>query len=470
MNAVPDPFKVFLHVRKAFPQAFFFQSAETTGHLPLVTVIGLEAEEVFTVAAATRSRNENGDVENSLSRLQVLLKTYSLKRHENFPYESGGAFGVVGYDMVREIEPRLKKSGYFAKLENTDGHSVEAEIHFVKNLIVFDHKNNSVHVVLKSNSGNNEKKRTVINSVLAQIDRSGVAEFPSHSHSTGGYDGLSLEPSLGEGRFKEAVLKLKRHIADGDIFQAVLAERFECRISSNSIDIFHNLRRLSPAAYSFYFRFSQSDFFGASPETLVRSQQGMIETHPIAGTRPRGATEADDQRLENQLVRSIKEGAEHLMLVDLARNDLGKVSQPGSVKVTSYREVMRLSNVMHLLSKVEGQLASHFSDFDALSACFPAGTLSGAPKIRAMEIVSQLETVPRGFYGGAAVAFDFCGGLDSCIAIRAVEVQGDRAILRAGAGIVADSDPASEYQEILHKLATVRKALASAEAQFEAAV
>jgi anthranilate synthase component 1 len=462
MKTVPEPFKVFLQLREHFPRAFFFQSSETVGLTPQITVIGLEAEAVLTVNASASDRG------TPLSRLDELLKQFAMPAANGIPYGNGGAFGVLGYDMVRDIEPRLKKGGYFADLASVD--AVEAEIHFVKNLIVFEHATEQVHVILMSALGDHHSKRALIEKVLAEVPGPNRATVTNSGDSQDVAELPALSASLGPDRFRRAVLKLKRHIADGDVFQAVLAERFECDITSSGLDIFQNLRRLSPSAYSFYFQFSRSEFFGASPETLVKSRGEVLETHPIAGTRPRGTTESDDRHLERQLCASIKEGAEHLMLVDLARNDLGKVSKPGSVSVAAFREVMRLSNVMHLLSKVVGQRDPSFNDLDALKACFPAGTLSGAPKVRAMEILSDLEAEPRGFYGGAVVAFDFAGGMDSCIAIRAVEVQNGRAILRAGAGIVADSDPSSEYQEIYHKLKTVRRALALAEARFKAAI
>jgi anthranilate synthase component 1 len=218
-----------------------------------------------------------------------------------------------------------------------------------------------------------------------------------------------------------------------------------------------------PSDYSFYFDFKESAFFGASPETLVKVKAGILETHPIAGTRPRGCDEKDDLLLERQLKRSTKEGAEHLMLVDLARNDLGRVSKAGTIKVEIFRKILRLSNVMHLVSVVKGEKKSDKTDLEALSACFPAGTLSGAPKVRAMEILSGLESQPRGFYGGAVVAFDHGGGFDSCIAIRAVEIKDQTVILRAGAGIVADSQPEKEYQEIKHKLKALLSAVKAAE-------
>ena len=242
-----------------------------------------------------------------------------------------------------------------------------------------------------------------------------------------------------------------------------MSERFEFKTKALPLNVYAMVKTRCTSDYSFYFDFKESAFFGASPETLVKVRDGILETHPIAGTRPRGCDEKIDILLERQLKRSTKEGAEHLMLVDLARNDLGRVSKPGTINVEIFRKILRLSNVMHLVSVVKGEKKSDKSDLEALKACFPAGTLSGAPKFRAMGILSKLESRPRGFYGGAVVAFDHGGGFDSCIAIRAVEIKDQVVILRAGAGIVADSQPEKEYQEIKHKLKALLSAVKAAE-------
>ena len=272
-----------------------------------------------------------------------------------------------------------------------------------------------------------------------------------------------LESTMGEEAFHQNVKQIKAHIKAGDIFQAVLSERFEFKINASPLNVFAVIKTKCPSAYSFYFDFKQSSFFGASPETLVKLKDEILETHPIAGTRPRGIDDKDDLLLERQLKRSSKEGAEHLMLVDLARNDFGRVSKTGTIKVEIFRKLLRLSNVMHLVSIVKGEKSTDKTDLEALSACFPAGTLSGAPKVRAMEILAGLESRPRGFYGGAVVAFDHGEGFDSCIAIRSVEMKEQVVILRAGAGIVADSQPDKEYQEIKHKLKALLGAVKAAD-------
>ena len=278
--------------------------------------------------------------------------------------------------------------------------------------------------------------------------------------------GAGLEPKpagLGRSGFERGVRALKERIRAGDIFQGVLSDRFEAPCAAGPWRLFSALRRSSPASpYLFLYKDGERAFLGASPERLVQVKDGLARNYPIAGTRPRGETPALDKKFERQLLQSPKERAEHLMLVDLARNDLGRVCRPGSVKVTQLMRLRRFSHVMHLVSEVEGRLERGKSPWDALAASFPAGTVSGAPKVRAMELLAGLEPKPRGFYAGAFFQRDLTGNVDSCIAIRSLELYKGRARLQAGAGIVADSRPAAEYQEVLNKLAGLRRALASA--------
>jgi len=256
---------------------------------------------------------------------------------------------------------------------------------------------------------------------------------------------------------------LKDHIRQGDIFQAVLSDRFFVRTQASAEQIFAELREISPAPYSFFLPLGDCVYGGASPEMLIQVEGNQVRTRPIAGTRPRGRTLAEDQKQIRNLQRSSKEAAEHLMLVDLARNDLGRVAAPGTVQVRSYRKLQRLSNVTHLVSDVEATLAPEKSALQALCAAFPAGTLSGAPKIRAMEIIAELEPQQREFYGGAVVLFDGQGGLESCIAIRSFQFHQGQVVLQAGAGVVADSTSEREYAEIHHKMRPLTQAIAAAE-------
>jgi anthranilate synthase component 1 len=260
----------------------------------------------------------------------------------------------------------------------------------------------------------------------------------------------------------KGVRRIKELIGEGDMFQCVLSERFETKSAADPLAVFRSLERESRSPYLFLLKDGREHLVGASPERLVEVDGRKVYNSPIAGTRPRGGDARRDQLLERALRRSPKERAEHLMLVDLARNDLGRVSLPGSVRVRELMRVKRFSHVMHLVSEVEGRLGRGVPAWEALAAGFPAGTVSGAPKVRAMERLARLEPVARGFYAGALVQYDFTGNLDSCIAIRTMSLCGGRAVLQAGAGVVADSDPAREYREVLNKLRELRWALAHA--------
>ncbi|MFN8577067.1 MAG: anthranilate synthase component I family protein [Candidatus Sericytochromatia bacterium] len=257
----------------------------------------------------------------------------------------------------------------------------------------------------------------------------------------------------------KAVKKVKSHIKNGDIFQCVLSERFSFDLEINPLLVYKVLRKINPSPYLFYISADSEIILGSSPEMLVKSQANKISLCPIAGTRPRGKDEQEDNKYKKSLLRSTKEKAEHLMLVDLGRNDLGRVSKPNSVKVKDFMKVEKFSHVMHIVSLVEGELESNKNSFDAFNAVFPAGTLSGAPKVRAMQIISELEPVKRGAYGGSIFCHSFSDYMDSCITIRSLYIKDKKAYIQAGAGIVSDSKPESEYQEILNKSKAVLKAV-----------
>jgi anthranilate/para-aminobenzoate synthase component I len=357
------------------------------------------------------------------------------------------AIGWFGYDCIRYVEPAVcRVDGNLARGASS---GEDAEVMLFESVATY--RDGEVHL---------QGDRGTLEAALAAAERSPLPDLPEVPE----LPLESLRPTLGREGFLRAVATLKEAIRAGEIFQAVVSERFRADFDGDPIDLFEVLSRLSPSPYQFCLLSGARALVGASPEMLVRaSADGVLETQPIAGTRPRGATPADERRLRAQLVRSVKERAEHLMLVDLARNDVGRVSEPGTVHVGEFAQVRKFGGVMHLVSRVQGRLAHGTDPFAALAACFPAGTLSGAPKIRAMQLVSQLEPEPRGFYGGAVVVAD-ARGLDSCIAIRSIEVTGGEAVLQAGAGIVADSRPEMEYAEVAHKTRMTRKALAVARA------
>jgi anthranilate synthase component I len=270
---------------------------------------------------------------------------------------------------------------------------------------------------------------------------------------------LVLTANQTQAQYEAAVRAAKEHIAKGDIYQVVLSQRFTAEIGVDPFTVYRALRHVNPSPYMFFVRSGQRSVVGSSPEMLVRVEGRQVVTHPIAGTRPRGRTPEEDQRLADELKRNEKERAEHVMLVDLGRNDLGRVSAYGTVRVPTYMSLERYSHVMHLVSVVEGQLAEDKDRLDALASCFPAGTVSGAPKVRAMQIVNALEPGPRGVYAGAVGYLDFAGNLDFCIAIRTVVLEHGKAYVQAGAGIVADSNPTAEYDETRDKARAMLRAL-----------
>jgi anthranilate synthase component 1 len=264
-------------------------------------------------------------------------------------------------------------------------------------------------------------------------------------------------------RYREIVERGKQYIHDGDIIQVVLSQRVDVPTPAHPFSLYRALRMINPSPYMFYLDFDDHQVVGASPELLVRLEDGVVTNHPIAGTRPRGANEEEDERLAQELLADEKERAEHIMLVDLGRNDVGRVSKPGKVRVPQLMEVEKFSHVMHIVSHVEGDLRDDLSGLDALRACFPAGTVSGAPKIRAMEIIAELETDARGVYSGAVGYVDFSGGMDTAIALRTMVVHDGIASLQAGGGIVADSTPEGEYAESFHKMRALIRAIERAE-------
>jgi anthranilate synthase component 1 len=282
---------------------------------------------------------------------------------------------------------------------------------------------------------------------------------PVESSSVPPGEGEEFTSNFSRSEFEAAVERCKEYVRAGDVIQIVLSQRFSGRLGAEPFDVYRALRTLNPSPYMFFLRFGETLVIGASPEVLVRKVDAEIEVRPIAGTRPRGRTAEEDLRLEEELLADPKECAEHIMLVDLGRNDLGRVCRTGTVEVTDLMVIERYSHVMHIVSNVRGLLRPGHDAYDVLRATFPAGTLSGAPKIRAMEIIDELEPCKREIYGGAVGYFSFSGNMDMAIAIRTLVVHGDRIYLQAGAGIVADSDPAAEYQETINKAQGVMKAI-----------
>ena len=408
---------------------------------------------------------------DGLAALEQLLAPWQMAPSEaGLPRFFGGAVGCLGYDSVRQFErlPDRRKPG----LNHPDLLFLLAST-----MVIFDNVAQKLIVVSYANPGQGgptqrsidaayDRAAARIGETVAKLRRPYRLPSWAAAKPVKGSRGARTVSTVDQPTFERMVLQAKDYITAGDIMQVVLSQRFERPARSAPFSVYRALRTINPSPYLYYLSFGDLKVVGSSPEALVRCEEGVIETRPIAGTRPRGRTPAEDQRLEAELRADEKERAEHLMLVDLGRNDVGRVSEPGSVVVNELMAVERYSHVMHLVSNVTGRLAAGRSGADVLRACFPAGTVSGAPKIRAMEIIEELEPTRRGLYAGAVGYLSFTGNLDAAINIRTILFDGKKAYVQAGAGIVADSDPAKEFWETVHKAQGMMAAMERAEQGF----
>ncbi len=434
------PVGAYLRLRGRGP-SFLLESGASSGGAARWSFVGAGPAEALAVTggvARAGGRALPGNPFGALGRYLERLRASSIP---GLPPFAGGAVGWVGYEMVRHLEP---STGLKAPA------GPEARLWVFPDVVAFDHARS--RIVLVSNGGSLKRLDALAARLAAPL-----RERPRRGRPA------AVRPLMSRAAYEAGVRRLKGHIRAGDIFQAVLSAPFETETAAAPADVYRALRRLNPSPYLFLLEDEGEAWLGASPETLVRCQDGILETRPIAGTRPRGTSAEEDARREKDLCASVKEGAEHLMLVDLGRNDIGRVAAPGSVRVPVFRSVERYSHVMHLVSTVTGRLAAGKTAWDALASCFPAGTVSGAPKIRAMSLLGGLEREPRGFYAGAVVYRDYHGNLDSAIAIRSLCMtrRGGRWLVRAqaGAGIVADSRPAAEWREVRAKAAAALAAV-----------
>ncbi|MDO5708271.1 MAG: anthranilate synthase component I [Andreesenia angusta] len=373
-----------------------------------------------------------------------------LKRNVNIEYRvensiipfTGGAVGYIGYDCIRHIE------------DIPAGNDKEIDIPeslmlFYKSTIVYDHSKGTVSIIYNVESGDNDYEKILkdIEKIYEKIIKSReVSKFKDVEDS----EEIIVDNNLKE-NFCKNIEKAKEYIVNGDIFQVVLSNRFRKKTNRESFEIYRRLRMENPSPYLYYIDCEDFQIIGSSPESLVKVKDGIVETLPIAGTRPRGKTAEEDKFFEEDLLADEKEISEHLMLVDLGRNDIGKVAKTGTIELSRFKEIERFSHVMHIVSEVKGELADDKDAFDAFKACFPAGTVSGAPKIRAMEIIEELESLKRELYSGAVGYFGYSGDMDVCIAIRTIVLKDEIAYIQAGAGIVHDSVPEKEYQETVNK-------------------
>lgn len=459
------PVSVYLKLAETGSYSFLLESVEGGEQVGRYSFLGVDPKGVLIFKAGTVTRIYKGektsrDLQPGEDPLHIVKEEFDRVQPvhiEGLPRLVGGAVGYLSYDVVR----------YFERLPETAAHDLdvpEAAFLLPDSLVIFDHAKHQL--IVMANAHNTGDPDAAYDDAVQRIDQIIAALQKPVPLQAAVPEALNEEPqsNVTQAEFEDNVRRAKEYIAAGDAFQIVLSQRFTRRTSASPLTIYRALRALNPSPYMFFLNFGE-DFtlMGASPEMLVRLEDGIATTRPIAGTRKRGANEAEDQALAEELMNDPKERAEHVMLVDLGRNDLGRVCEYGTVKVTDMMIVERYSHVMHIVSQVHGKIRQGMNAFDLLRAAFPAGTLSGAPKVRAMEIIEELEGTRRGPYGGAVGYFSFDGSMDMCITIRSLLMQGDRIHMQAGAGLVADSDPTSEYHESINKSKAVLAAVEYAE-------
>jgi anthranilate synthase component 1 len=398
-----------------------------------------------------------------LRLLEARLAAYRAPHLPGLPRFCGGAVGYAGYDTVRYAE-RLPHP------PADDRQLPDLSFAFYDRMVIFDHINKTIAVVAHAHVDPSDLQGSY-RAACGRVDRlverlqQGVADLQLTDIAPVGEVRLPYRSNFERPAFEAAVEKCKEYIKAGDIFQVVLSQRLQTETKARPFDIYRTLRVVNPSPFMFYVKAGPLCLVGSSPEIMVRVEGDRVTIRPLAGTRPRGKTEEEDERLAGELLADVKERAEHIMLLDLGRNDLGRVARYGTVQLSDVMSIERYSHVMHICSTVTGRLQEGKSAFDALRACLPAGTLSGAPKVRAMEIIDELEPQRRGPYGGAVGYVDFSGNMDTCIALRTLVLKGQTAYLQAGAGIVADSVPRTEWEETLNKAMGLLRALEIAETQ-----
>ena len=458
------PVSAFLAIADKESHAFLLESVERGEQIGRYTFLGarpyMRVRSRKGTVEIERGRKREVLRENVFQVVKRLLREHQVANPPGLPPFTAGAVGYFSYDVVRQLE----KIGDHAK---DDLSLPDAELMFFDRLLAFDHLRHQIHIVATADVSRESPKRAYARAVrdIAALERklaSGLKPSLWRKSSKAKSGKMKVHSGTRREDFLAGVRRCKEYIAAGDIFQVVLSQRLDFVPEVAPFDLYRALRQVNPSPYLYFLRNGNTHILGSSPEMLVRVTGSKLEYRPIAGTHPRGRDEAEDARLERQMRNDEKERAEHVMLVDLGRNDLGRVSEYGSVKVKDLMYVERYSHVMHLVSALEGTLRKDLDALDAFAACFPAGTLSGAPKVRAMQIIEELEPTRRGIYGGSVLYADFAGNLDSCIGIRTMLMQGKNAYLQAGAGIVADSDPQSEFQESMNKAQAVLRAVEKA--------
>jgi len=455
------PVSAFLRISKGAKYAFLLESVEGGEKLARYSFLGANPKLVFQskgkkVTVLTGASRKSRLVKNPLEEMKSFFAVYTAPKVSGLPRFWGGGVGYFGYDLVRHIEklPDRKKE---------DAGFPDLCLGLYDSVLIFDHLKHKIIIVRSVSLKEPEvtAKRmyqAAVRDILA-IKQKLEKPFALPRNSISKFKPDVPVSNISREKFISAVKIAKDYITAGDIFQVVLSQRFSVALKAEPFSVYRELRSINPSPYLYFLKMDKLSMAGSSPEMLVRVEEGFAETRPIAGTRPRGINEEEDQRLAKELLGDEKETAEHVMLVDLGRNDIGKIAEGGTVGLTDRMKIEKYSHVMHIVSGVRGKIRPGVGCFDVLSACFPAGTVSGAPKVRAMEIIEELESSRRGIYAGAVGYFDFSGNLDSCIAIRTVVCNGKKAYVQAGAGIVYDSVPEREYEETVSKAAGMLSAV-----------
>ncbi len=456
------PVSAFLKLRDG-RNAFLFESAESTDASGRWSIVGSQPRWVFTSRGDEVTIERGGEIETRkregdvLDELQRLMAPYKPVNHGDAPPFFGGAVGYIGYDTAQQFEPTIKECP-------PDDLGLPESIFFLADtMVIFDHKLRRLLVVanamLDEASSPGEAYAMAVGRIGALI---GMLDRPLHVSPLNGLAEIEIpkpRSNTSQEEYEAMVLQAKEYIAAGDAFQVVPSQRFEADFEGSNIDLYRALRHINPSPYMFVYETPGFSLVGSSPEVHVRAINGRIDIRPIAGTRWRGKTPEEDDALAADLLADEKECAEHVMLIDLARNDVGRISEAGSVSVDDQMIVERYSHVMHIVSNVSGKLSPEYTSYDVLRSTFPAGTVSGAPKIRAMQIINSMEKSKRGTYSGAVGYFGWDGNHDSCIALRTCVVKDDKVYVQAGAGVVADSDPTYEYNETVNKAAAMMRAV-----------
>lgn len=459
LSDIKTPIEVLRILKGVSKHCYMLESVENQEKWGRYTFLGYDPKMEITCTNGKMKIRNGTVIEQEVAhpgeKIKEILADYTSPTVESLPSFTGGLVGYFSYDYIKYSEPKL----------NLDAEDQECfqdvDLMLFDKVIAFDNLKQKIIVIANARVDRLEQEyeRCIgeIQEILELIKHGKPAQIEPGRITS------EFRPLFSEQAYCEMVEKAKHYIYEGDIFQVVLSNRLEADYEGSLFNAYRMLRTINPSPYMFYFSSDDIEVAGASPETLVKLEDGVLHTFPLAGTKPRGKTDAEDQELERVLLADEKERAEHNMLVDLGRNDLGKISQYGSVEVEKYMEILRYSHVMHIGSTVKGSIRDDKCSLDAVDAVLPAGTLSGAPKIRAMEIINELENNKRGIYGGAIGYIDFTGNLDTCIAIRTAFKKNGKVFVRSGAGIVADSVPESEYHECINKAKAVMDAVQAAQ-------